>query len=413
LNKIADIDVKELADEYGTPVYVYDAEGFRNNYQKLKNAFDKYYENNEIHFSVKANSNVHVLRIFKELGCSADTSSPLEYELAKIAGFDPKDILYTGNYEHPSDFRGPIGDNAMLNLDDMSSLDRALEIGLPERVSYRINPGIGRGGFEGITTAGSDAKFGIPYEKAGEAYKRAMDAGIKRFGIHMMTGSNNLEPYYFAEVVDKLLMIARDIFHPLGITPEYFDIGGGQGVPYYDHEPELNVDLMAKLIAEVFTEKCDKYGFGRPQLVLEPGRYLAANAGYLIGKVTGIKRGYKTFVGLDAGMGTLVRPSLYGAYHRTSVYGKDQNTQTVNLCGQICENSDIFFKNMPFPDVEEGDLVVFRECGAYGYVMASQYNNRLRPAEVLIDNGHHRLIKRRETFEDVMNLYPEDILVTA
>jgi diaminopimelate decarboxylase len=147
--------------------------------------------------------------------------------------------------------------------------------------------------------------------------------------------------------------------------------------------------------------------------VLEPGRYLAANAGYLIGKVTGIKRGYKTFVGLDAGMGTLVRPSLYGAYHRTSVYGKDQNTQTVNLCGQICENSDIFFKNMPFPDVEEGDLVVFRECGAYGYVMASQYNNRLRPAEVLIDNGHHRLIKRRETFEDVMNLYPEDILVTA
>lgn len=406
MNNIAGIDTRELANEFGTPVYIYDANGFRENYKKLKGAFDKYYPKNEIHFSVKANSNLNVLKVFKELGCGADASSPIEYELAKIAGFSPDKTLYTGNYENPSDFQGPINDGAMLNLDDASSLQRALKIGVPERLSYRINPGIGRGGFEGITTAGSDAKFGIPYEKAGDAYKAAMDAGVKRFGIHMMTGSNNLEPYYFAEVVDKLLMIARDIFEPLGIVPEYVDIGGGQGVPYYDHEPELNVDLMAKLIAEVFTEKCDKYGFGRPELVLEPGRYLAANAGYLVSKVTGIKKGYKTFVGVDAGMGTLVRPSLYGAYHRTSVYGKEHKTQQVNLCGQICENSDIFFKNIQFPEVEEGDIVVFREAGAYGYVMASQYNNRLRPAEVLIDGGEARLIRRRETFDDVLRLYP-------
>ncbi|GAB5465086.1 MAG: diaminopimelate decarboxylase [Candidatus Kapaibacteriales bacterium] len=407
MNSIAGIDTKELVSEYGTPLYVYDAQGFKNNYNKLKSAFDKYYPNNDIHFSVKANSNINVLKIFRELGSGADGSSPLEYELAKLAGFDTENILYTGNYEHPDDFKGPVNDGAMLNLDDMTSLNRALKVGKPERISFRINPGIGRGGFEGITTAGSDAKFGIPYEKASEAYRRAKDAGIERFGIHMMTGSNNLEPYYFAEVVDKLLMIARDVFEPLDIKPEYVDIGGGQGVPYYDHEPELNVDLMAKLISEVFTEKCDKYNFGRPTLVLEPGRYLAANAGYLIAKVTGIKEGYKKFIGLDAGMGTLVRPSLYGAYHRSSVYMKDENTQTVNLCGQICENSDIFAKDIPFPDVEEGDIVVFRECGAYGYVMASQYNNRLRPAEVLIENGRHRLIKRRENFDDVLRLYPE------
>lgn len=408
MNNIAGIDILELAQTHGTPLYVYDAEGFRNNYRKLKGAFDKYYPNNEIHFSVKANSNIHVLKIFNELGCGADASSPIEYKLAKIAGFDSQDILYTGNYEHPSDFANPIQDGAMLNLDDTSSLDRALKVGKPERISFRINPGIGRGGFEGITTAGSDAKFGIPYEKAADAYRAAQEAGISRFGIHMMTGSNNLEPYYFAEVVDKLLMIARDIFEPIGITPEYVDIGGGQGVPYYDHEPELNVDLMARLITEVFTEKCDKYGFGRPQLVLEPGRYLAANAGYLISRVVGIKNGYKKFVGLDAGMGTLVRPSLYGAYHRTEVYGKTEKTQTVNLCGQICENSDIFFKNIPFPEVVEGDIVIFRECGAYGYVMASQYNNRLRPAEVLIDNSNHRLIKKREVFDDILRLYPEE-----
>jgi diaminopimelate decarboxylase len=408
MNNIGQKDILELANEFGTPLYVYDKQKLVTNYNRLNQAFNQHYPKTKIHFSVKANSNIHILRIFKELGAGADCSSPIEYKIARLAGFEDKNILYTGNYELPQDFSDvAFSDDSKINLDDKTSFERLKKINLPQRISFRINPGVGRGGFEGITTAGTEAKFGIPYEKAFDAYKLAQDNGIERFGIHMMTGSNNLEPYFFAEIVDKLMMIAGDIFHKLGKTPEYVDIGGGFGIPYTDDEEELNIERTGEMVANVFKEKCAKYGFGEPELVLEPGRYLAANAGYLLSKVTAIKHSYKTFVGLDAGMNTLIRPALYGAFHRTEVYGKPNKNQTVNLCGQICENSDIFAKNIQFPLAEEGDIVTFKDAGAYGYVMSSNYNNRLRPAEILIDNDTTKVIKRRETFEDYLKLYEE------
>lgn len=406
MEKINSIDIKDLANQYGTPLYVYDKSKLEDNYKRLFNAFNKNYDNTHIHFSVKANSNINVLKIFKDLGCGADCSSPFEFEYAKRAGFDNDKILYTGNYESPADLEKVAHEGLMLNLDDITSFNRLQKIHTPELVSFRINPGYGRGGFEGITTAGTEAKFGVPYEKAFEAYKLAKDAGVKRFGIHMMTGSNNLEPYFFAEIVDKLMMIAGDIFNELDIVPEYVDIGGGFGIPYYDGEEELNVEATGEKVAKVFIENCDKYGFGRPKLILEPGRYLAGNAGYLITSVTAIKESYKTFVGLDAGMNFLIRPALYGAFHRVRVYGKEDYTENVNLCGQICENSDIFAKNIKMPKMNEGDIVSFLDAGAYGYVMASNYNNRMRPPEVLVENNSHRLIRRRETIEDILNLYP-------
>ena len=408
MNNIGQKDILELAKEFGTPLYVYDKQRLINNFERLNKAFNNHYPKTKIHFSVKANSNIHILRIFKELGAGADCSSPIEYKVARLAGFEDKNILYTGNYELPEDFNDvAYSDDSKINLDDITSFNRLKKVNLPKRISFRINPGVGRGGFEGITTAGTEAKFGIPYEKAFDAYKLAQDNGIERFGIHMMTGSNNLEPYFFAEIVDKLMMIAGDIFNKLGKTPEYVDIGGGFGIPYTDDEEELNIERTGEMVTNVFKEKCAKYGFGEPELVLEPGRYLAANAGYLLSKVTAIKHSYKTFVGLDAGMNTLIRPALYGAFHRTEVYNKPDKTQTVNLCGQICENSDIFAKNIQFPLAEEGDIVTFKDAGAYGYVMSSNYNNRLRPAEILIDNDTTKVIKRRETFEDYLKLYEE------
>lgn len=406
MNKIGELDIKKLVENYGTPLYVYDKNKIIENYNKLRLAFITNYDKTKIHFSVKSNSNIHILRIFKELGAGADCSSPIEYKLARLAGFEDKNILYTGNYELPEDFNDvAFSDDSKINLDDITSFNRLKKVNIPKRISFRINPGVGRGGFEGITTGGTEAKFGIPYEKAIDAYKLAMDNGVERFGIHMMTGSNNLEPYFFAEIVDKLMMIAGDLFNKIGKTPEYVDIGGGFGIPYSNDEQELNIERTGQMVTEVFKEKCEKYGFGSPELVLEPGRYLTANAGYLLSKVTAIKSSYKTFVGLDAGMNTLIRPALYGAIHRVEVYNKTENTEIVNLCGQICENSDIFAKNIPFPNVEEGDIAIFRDAGAYGYVMASNYNNRFRPAEILIDKEYIKVIRRRETFEDFMNLY--------
>lgn len=406
MNKIGEIDIKSLVEDFGTPLYVYDKNKIIENYNKLKSAFIINYDKTKIHFSVKSNSNLHILKLFNELGAGADCSSPIEYKLARLAGFEDKNILYTGNYELPEDFNDvAFSDDSKINLDDITSFERLKKVNLPKRISFRINPGVGRGGFEGITTGGTEAKFGIPYEKAIDAYKLAMDNGIERFGIHMMTGSNNLEPYFFAEIVDKLMMIAGGLFNKIGKIPEYVDIGGGFGIPYSNDEQELNIERTGQMVTEVFKEKCEKYGFGSPELVLEPGRYLTANAGYLISKVTAVKKSYKTFVGLDSGMNTLIRPALYGAIHRVEVYNKEENTQIVNLCGQICENSDIFAKNIPFPEVVEGDITIFRDAGAYGYVMASNYNNRFRPAEVLLDKSEVKLIRRRENFEDFMNLY--------
>ncbi len=405
MEKIAGYDIKSLAENFGTPLYVYDKNKFLDKYRELDTVFKKYYPKTKVHFSVKANSNLHILEHLAAAGCGADCSSPVELLLAKKAGFPKDKILYTGNYESVEDLEAVSSAEVTVNLDDINSFRRLAKIKLPERVSFRINPGIGKGGFEGIVTGGTDAKFGVPYEKAFEAYKLAKDAGVKRFGIHMMTGSNNLEPYFFAEIVDKLMTIAGSIFKHLDIVPEYVDIGGGFGVPYSDDEPSLDIDLTAKLVAEEFIEKSKKYNFGEPELYLEPGRYIIADAGYLLTRITGIKESYKKFIGLDAGMNTLIRPALYGARHRINVYGKKDNVATVNICGQICENSDIFAILFPFPDVEEGDIVIISDAGAYGYVMASNYNNRLRPPEVLIDDGQAVLIRRRETIDDVMNLY--------
>lgn len=408
MEKIGQVDIKELVKEHGSPIYVYDKNRIKENYKKINDAFVSRYKNTRIHFSVKANSNINVLKTFLEIGAGTDCSSPIEYLYSKRAGFPNDRILYTGNYESTEDFNIIAFEKDLkLNLDDITSLERLAKINIPERISFRINPGIGRGGFEGITTGGTDAKFGIPYEKALAAYKFAQSLGIKRFGIHMMTGSNNLEPYFFGEIVDKLLMISHEIFKELGTTPEYVDIGGGYGIPYRDDEEELNVDLTAQIVTDVFKEKCAKYGFGEPELILEPGRYLVANAGYLVTQVTGIKEGYKKFVGLNAGMNFLIRPAMYGAFHRAQVYGKHNKTEHVNLCGQICENSDIFAKNLEFPKVEVGDIVTFLDAGAYGFVMSSNYNNRLRPAELLIDGDDVKLIRKKETIDDLLRMVVE------
>lgn len=405
MNAIGNIDIKELVNQYGTPLYVYNKQQIIENYNNLKNTFTKFYPKTSVHFSVKANSNLHILKLFNLLGAGADCSSPFELKLSRLAGFEDNRILYTGNYESLDDFSEIKTTEIKINLDDITSFNRLIKVFRPERISFRINPGIGRGGYEGITTAGSDAKFGVPYEKAQSAYQLAKDYGINRFGIHMMTGSNNLEPYYFAEVVEKLLLISNNIFSKLGIKPEYIDIGGGFGIPYEEEEQPLDIELTAKLISEIYLEKCNKYGFGLPELILEPGRYLVANAGYLITRVTGVKKSYRNFAGIDAGMSTLIRPALYGAKHRVSVYNKNGMNIAYNICGQICENSDIMSRNVFLPDIEEGDIITIRDAGAYGFVMSSNYNNRPRPAEVLIDNDKSTLIRRRETFEDMLIYY--------
>ncbi len=385
------INFSEIAEKFGTPTYVYDKLKIEQNFRKLYDSFSKYFKNFSIHYSVKANSNPHILKIFKSLGSKADVSSPIELKLALLSGFQPNEIMYTGNYESNDDFAEISKYQIRINFDDIDSFKRFLNFTKPDIVSFRV-----------ITTGGTDAKFGVPYELIPEAYCFAKSLGFEQFGVHIMTGSNILEPFYFAEILEKLFKIIGKTFQKLKIKLVYIDIGGGFGIPYTDDEKELDISYTCQLISEVFYENLAKYELGEPELIIEPGRYLIANAGYLVSKITNIKNGYKKFVGIDAGMNTLIRPALYGAKHKIFVYGKSEPTQIVNVCGQICENSDILAFNVPFPNVKIGDIVVVCDAGAYGFSMSSNYNGRPRPAEILANNGQFTLIRRRETIEDIL-----------
>jgi len=403
--QINGIEVRHLANCYQTPLYVYDFDRIVANVKRMQTAFSTDDVPVKIYYAMKANSHPAIVSLINSLGIGVDCVSPGEMEIALRMGVPPTDVLFTGNYESSEDLKAAFDAGVLINLDDISSLDRMLRIGKPDRVSFRINPGKGRGRFEQITTAGEKAKFGIPFEKATLAYQRALEAGIKRFGAHIMTGSGILDADHFLTILTRLLDILEAIAVELGIRFEFIDMGGGFGIPYYEDESALDILSLGHQLIELFRERRRHGKLGRPALCIEPGRYLVGDAGYLITKVTGIKESYKKFAGLDAGFNTLIRPALYHAYHPIFVDGKesDSDLRPINLCGQICENTDIFYTDRLLPELAEGDLLIFTQAGAYGNVMAMTYNHRLRPAEIAIKDGQVDEITRRERMEDFWN----------
>jgi diaminopimelate decarboxylase len=402
---ISGISIQELAEKYGTPLYVYDFPRIRENAQQLKTAFRSDDVNVDFYYAMKANCHPAILDVFVEEGYGMDCVSPGELKLALQAGGKPENILYTGNYESPDDLKAAFDSGAKINLDDISTLYRLLKIGVPELITYRINPGKGNGKYEEITTGGDKAKFGVPYEKSVTAYKNAIDAGIKRFGAHMMTGSGVLEADHFPNMLELFLNELGEISSELGINFEFIDMGGGLGIPYFGDDEMLDIKKVGKNTLSVFQKKVKQLKLGNPTLVLEPGRYLVGDAGIMISRVTGIKEGYRTFIGIDAGFNTLIRSALYGAQHPIVINGKENEVPSMkaDICGQICENTDIFAKDRMLPLTEEGDLVIFTQAGAYGNVMSMSYNLRFRPAEVAIIDGKDKLITRREVFDDYMS----------
>jgi len=403
MNRIEAVDIQALVQEYGTPLYVYSAEKIRSNFTSVLQAFSRRYSKYSVHYAVKANTNEAILKMLLGMGAGADVASPGECAAALRAGFKPEHILYTGNYESDADLEYALKQKVQLNLDSRSALEAVLRIGKPECLSFRVNPGVGKGAFAQIITGGEESKFGTPFEELGALYERAQSAGVKRFGLHMHVGSSILDPSDFHEIVLKQLEIAGPLFSRLGIQPEFIDIGGGLGIPYRDEEKELDIEQTAEKVVAAFKEGCARHRLGEPRLVMEPGRYFVGNAGWLIARVTRVKKSYRKFVGLDAGMQTLIRPALYGAFHRVKVVGAAAGApeESVDLCGQICESTDVFVKDLKLPVLKESDLVAFSEAGAYGYSMSMSYNGRPRPAEVLVEGQKSRLIRARETIDDL------------
>ncbi len=395
--------VEELADVFGTPLYVYSRNRLVSNYRRLVNAYRRHYPKFQVYYAVKANNNPAVVKVLADEGAGADASCLSEILIAQRAGIPVDKILYSGVYNHTRDLHYAVDNGFRLNLEDISQIERLVTV--PKALCFRINPGVGLGGAEGLVFAGPDAKFGIPDRDIEQAYRMAQQLGVERFGIHMMTGSNILSPDYFEAIVAKLLDIAGPISQRLGIRFDFIDIGGSLGVPYRPEQDELDIDDVARRVTNKLREKLDLYDMGEPDLIHEPGRYLVCDAGILLTRVTSIKKGYKKFIGLDAGMNTLLRPALYGAYHHI-LYANQLNAlpdDQVNFVGQICENSDIFAKDLPFSSqLTVDDLLGLLNVGAYGFCMSSQYNSQPRAAEVMVDSGKATLIRERETFDDLV-----------
>jgi len=393
--------IQRAARQFPTPFFVYDEKKIRANCRRLNQAFGRRFPGFTPLFAVKANTNPEILRIIFSEGFGADASSEAEAWITrKLGGWG----MYTGNYTTEQEFRFVKTMGLLLNLDDISMLPTIKKIGVPEFLSFRVNPGIGKGGMKSLLLAGPDAKFGVPPADVVEAYRRAMALGVRRFGMHAMTGSNVLGERYFAEITMKILEIAGQVKRKLGIDFEFLNIGGGFGVPYRSEEKSLDLDEVARGVRRAFDVQCARYGLEEPRLMVEPGRLITADAGWLVARVNVIKESYKKFVGVDAGTNDLPRPAFYDAYHHLTVLGRSArgHKEKVNVVGRLCENNDQFAKDRPLPRIEVGDIIAIHNAGAHAFAMGHNYNNRPRSAEYLITSkGALKKIRRAETIADL------------
>ena len=395
--------LENLAREYGTPLYLYDKKQLVMNINDMDKVLGKYFKKYRICYTIKANSNPNLIRILKskvpDLG--ADCSSPGEIHAANLGNILSKECLYTGNYESEDDLKVAIENKVHLNLDDINSFKRIKKYSIPNEISFRLNPGFGKGAFSQITTGGVDSKFGVPRSKIIDAYGLAKANGVKKFGIQCMTGSGILDAKYFPKLMSEILNIANSIMRELNINFEYINMGGGYGIPYKDEDASLDIDEVFSNVSKVFHKFFS--GAKIPEFWIEPGRSIVGNIGILLSRVTGIKNSYKNFVGLDAGMETLMRPALYNAYHRIYKVGNPQekHSQVTDITGRICENTDRLAIDRSFPNVKVNDLIAVMDVGAYGFSMSHQFCNRPRAAEVLLDKNSGVLIRRRETIQDL------------
>lgn len=398
------VSAKEITAKYGTPLYVYSANSILKQYRRLRDAFKNAIgeDNFQICYAVKANSNLSILKLLQSEGCGADCSCLVEIEYAKAAGFTSDKSLFTSINPDDNDLQSAWDAGYFMNLDDVSIFPQLP--GVPEFISFRVNPGVGAGKFTQIIVGGEGTKFGMNEEKAIEAYHQAKEAGVKKFGMHMMTGSCILNADYFLQITEKILEIASDISKAVGIDFEYIDIGGGFGIPYEEGESELDVEAMATSLSKLFVEKSKELDLKQPKLFMEPGRYIVGESGIVLSKVNQIKDEKElTFLGLDAGMTTLMRPALYGAYHHVEAVKKSGSEKNYKIVGPICESTDCLAESRKLPELERGDLVAICDTGAYGFAMSNNFNGRLRPAEILVENGECRLIRKADSVKDELS----------
>ncbi len=400
---LGNISTASLIDEFGSPLYVYEEDMLRVRARELLGAIS--YPNREIKYACKANTNIEIMRIFREEGLGIDAVSPGEIHAALMAGYNPSQILYTMNNGTREEIEYGVRRGVMINVDSLSQLRFLGEKHRGSGICVRINPNIGAGHHDHCITGGPESKFGIDHTKVDRIKEISGQFALSIQGVHQHIGSGILQPEKFIDAMDVLLETAK-YFDDLS----FVDFGGGIGVPYGEDEQRIDIKVFGDEISEEFQKFCKDYG-KELKLVIEPGRYLVAESGFLLATVTSVKEGERhRFVGINTGFNHLVRPAMYGSYHQIL------NAMNVNgerlpqtIAGNLCESGDTFTRNeegivdRELPIFKEGDTVAICNAGAYGFSMSSLYNTRPRPAEVLVGAGQPRLIRNRETIEHIVS----------
>ena len=394
--KIGNIDATEIAAQFGTPVYVYDAETIRSQYHRLKNAFPGVKVS--LHYALKALNNVNILRLLKNEGAGLDAVSIQEVQLGLRAGFAPEQIMYTPNCVDFEEIQEAVKLGVHINIDNISILEEfGHHYGGSVKCCIRLNPHIMAGGHSHISVGHIDSKFGISIYQLRHVLRVVQSHNMKINGLHMHTGSDILDADVFLRGAELLFEAAAD-FPDL----EFMDFGSGFKVPYKEGDIVTDIADTGSRIAEAFQRFCD--GYGRElELWFEPGKFIVSESGFLLVKANVIKQTTSTvFIGVDSGQNHLIRPMFYDAYHRIeNVSNPEGLPRLYSVVGYICETDTLGY-DRKISEVREGDILAIYNAGAYGFTMSNNYNARFRPAEVLVINGEAKLIRRRETFEDLV-----------
>jgi len=397
-----------LADTYGTPLYVYDRATIERQVKALKDAFVPRFPKLRIFYAVKANTNLTILSMLRKEGLGAEVVAAGEIVTAQKLGTKGADIMFTSSSKSPAELKLALESGVTLNVDSLDELEQvqvlAKKLGKKARISFRINPGVDPHTIHQINTGISESKFGLHLENgiALAAYKRAKELpNVVIAGAHCHIGSQITETSGYELTARKMLGFLSELKAELGITLEFLDLGGGLGIPYHDGETVMSPDDLARALKPIWDEGVKTLGY-EPTLWLEPGRFFVAQAGFLLTRVNSVKTTpVKTFVNVDAGFNTLMRPAMYQAYHRVRVVGRKDDVKKVDIAGDVCETGDILAADRMLPAARAGDLVIILDAGAYGFSMASEYNARPLPAEVMVNGNEVKVVRKRGTFADL------------
>lgn len=395
----------KLTQTYPTPFYLYDEKAIRENMRKFTKAFSIFPEFRE-HFAVKACPNPYILKILSEEGCGADCSSLPELMLSEISGIKKEKVIFTSNETPAAEYKYAFANGNIINLDDFTHIEYLEKtLGkLPETICFRYNPGSLKHGCNSIIGKPEEAKYGLTREQMIEAYKICKEKGVKKFGLHTMVASNELNPDFFVDTAKLVFDLCVEVKEKTGVRISFVDLGGGLGIPYKPEQKAVDYDEVAKGIRSEYDKIVVPAGLDPLAIYWECGRPITGPYGYLVCKAIHEKHIYKEYIGTDSCMADLMRPGMYGSYHEITVSGKENavSDHIYDVVGSLCENCDKFAVDRKLPKIDIGDLLIIHDAGAHGRAMGFNYNGKLRCGELLLREDQKVIeIRRRETISDL------------